>query len=73
MNDLYKWINTILSAIPLPLTCWIPNFSTKLGGNILDAKARLNMALNSESKPPLNENAKFIRNGNITKKTLEGK
>ena len=37
----------------VPLTCWIPNFSTSPGGNTLDANARRNIAPNSSSRPPM--------------------
>ena len=36
----------------LPLTCLHPNCSITSGGKTLDAKALLNMALNSLSSPP---------------------
>lgn len=37
----------------LPLTCWMPSFSTSPGGNTREANARRNISLNSVSKPPM--------------------
>ena len=37
----------------MPLTCWMPSFSTSPGGNTRDANARRNISLNSVSKPPM--------------------
>jgi hypothetical protein len=44
-----------------PLTCWMPSFSTRAGGKILEANALRKMALNSESSPPIpmSSNLKF--------------
>ena len=37
----------------IPLTCWMPNFSTNPGGKMRDAKARRKIVLNSASSPPI--------------------